>query len=182
MMDIQLKDYQLDCLEKVTSKISDGAKHLSVVMTAGFGQKTTSLFLANRLYSEEQTMIAMVFKYKAALMQTKSDAEKIGIDSVEFFSVNEFLSNETDYQYVILHDLSTYERKQIQEYIESKDSITISFSAPGQEVVGENVNPAMNQRLMAYMERLSPVVCVYVTNEVLDIRDAKYAGKLKAYM
>ena len=27
------------------------------------------------------------------------------------------------------------------------------------------------------MERLSPVVCVYVTNEVLDIRDAKYAGE-----
>lgn len=180
MMDIQLRDYQLDCLEKVTSKISDGAKHLSVVMTVGLGQKITSLFLANRLHSEEQTMTAMVFRYKAALMQTKSDAEKIGIDSVEFFSVNEFLSNETDYRYVILHDLSTYERKQIQEYIESKDSITISFLAPGQEVVGKNVNPAMNQRLMAYMERLSPVVCVYVTNEVLDIRDAKYAGEAES--
>lgn len=180
MMDIQLRDYQLDCLEKVTSKISDGAKHLSVVMTVGLGLKTTSLFLANRLHSEEQTMTAMVFRYKAALMQTKSDAEKLGIDSVKFYSVNEFLSNETDYQYVILHDLSTYERKQIQEYIESKDSITISFSAPGQEVVGEKVNPAMNQRLMAYMERLSPVVCVYVTNEVLDIRDAKYAGEAES--
>lgn len=42
------------------------------------------------------------------------------------------------------------------------------------------MNPAMNQRLMAYMEKLSPVVCVYVTNEVLDIRDVKYAGETES--
>lgn len=49
MMDIQLRDYQLDCLDKVMSKINDGARHLSVVMTVGLGQKTTSLFLAKKL-------------------------------------------------------------------------------------------------------------------------------------
>lgn len=48
-MDIQLRDYQLDCLDKVMSKINDGAKHLSVVMTVGLGQKKTSLFIAKNL-------------------------------------------------------------------------------------------------------------------------------------
>ena len=177
MMDVQLRDYQVDCLEKVTSKIKDGAKHLSVVMTVGLGQKTTSLFLANRLHSEGQDKVAMVFRYKAALMQTKSDAEKLGIIPVDYYSVNEFISNDREYRYVILHDLSTYERMQIQECIGDTVSITISFSAPGQETVGENINPDMSKRLLAYMERLSPIVCVYVTNEVLDIRDAKYAGE-----
>ena len=176
-MDIQLRDYQLDCLEKVTSKISDGAKHLSVVMTVGLGQTTTSLFLANKLHSEGQDKVAMVFRYKFALMQTKSNAEKLGIVPVDYYSVNEFISNDREYRYVILHDLSTYERMQIQECIRDTASITISFFAPGQETVGENVNPDMSKRLLAYMERLSPVVCVYVTNEVLDIRDAKYAGE-----
>lgn len=180
MMDIQLRDYQLDCLDKVMSKINDGARHLSVVMTVGLGQKTTSLFLAKKLDSREHAKTAMVFRYKDALMQTKADAEKLGIESAEFFSVKEFLDNDKEYRYIVLHDLSTYDRKQIQECVQNKRSITISFSTSGQELAGDNVNPAMNQRLMAYMEKLSPVVCVYVTNEVLDIRDVKYAGETES--
>lgn len=180
MMDIQLRDYQLDCLDKVMSKINDGARHLSVVMTVGLGQKTTSLFLAKKLDSREHAKTAMVFRYKDALMQTKADAEKLGIESAKFFSVKEFLDNDKEYRYIVLHDLSTHDRKQIQECVQNKRSITISFSTPGQELAGDNVNSAMNQRLMAYMEKLSPVVCVYVTNEVLDIRDVKYAGKTES--
>ena len=113
-------------------------------------------------------------------MQTKDEAEKLGVESVGFFSVKEFLNNDKEYQYIVLHDLSTFDRKQIQECVQNKRSITISFSALGQELAGDNLNSAMNQRLMVYMEKLSPVVCVYVTNEVLDIRDAKYAGEAES--
>ena len=105
MLDIQLKDYQLECLEKVSSKISSGAKHLSVVMTTGAGQKITSLFLAKKLYSEEQVKIAMVFGYKAALMKTQADAKELGIVSVDYYSVNEYIHNESEYKYSIFHDL-----------------------------------------------------------------------------
>ena len=177
MLDIQLKDYQLECLEKVSSQISSGAKHLSVVMTTGTGQKITSLFLAKKLYSEEQVKIAMVFGYKAALMKTQADAKELGIVSVDYYSVNEYIHNESEYKYSIFHDLSTSERTQIQEYIRYKNNITISFCAPGQDLVSERVNPGFSKRMLAYAERLAPIVCVYVTNEVLDIRDVKYASK-----
>jgi hypothetical protein len=44
----------------------------------------------------------MVFRYKAALMPTKADAEKLGIESAEFFSVKEFLDNDKEYRYIVL--------------------------------------------------------------------------------
>ena len=55
-MNTQLREYQVDCLNKVMSKIKDGAKHLSVVMTVGLGQKNTSLFLANKLFTERLSL------------------------------------------------------------------------------------------------------------------------------
>ncbi len=172
-----MRDYQLRCLEQILSKIYEGAKHLSVVMTTGLGLKTMSFFLVNKLCSDSQIRIAMVFRYNAALIQAKSYAEGLGIESIDFFSVKEFSNYNTKYQYVILHDLSVYDRKQVQESINGYDSITISFFSPFQEVNGENTNAELNRRLFAYMEIIAPVVCVYVTSVVVDIRDAKYAGE-----
>lgn len=176
-MDFELKDYQLDCLEKVTAKIDSGARHLSVVMTSGLEHKITSLFIAKKLSSEGQIRIAMVFGSKDALKQTKSDAEEFEVESVDFFCVDEFIGNDGKYQYIMLHDLSVYERKQLQKHTQNIDSITISFLAPVWYVGEENINPEKRQRLLHHAEKHSLIVCVYVTNEVLDIRDARYASK-----
>lgn len=179
-MSVLLRDYQLDCLEKVTSKINEGTKRLSVVMTTGLGQKTTSLFLADKLYSEDQKNIAMVFRYKAAMMQTMSNADKLEIYSVDYYDVQGFIANAKAYQHIILHDVSAYERRQIQEYVKDSDCVIISFSSPDQENIYDQSQSKISPHLMAYMEKLSPVVCVYITNNVLDIRDAKYAGEAES--
>lgn len=34
-------------------------------------------------------------------MQTKADAEKLGIESAKFFSVKEFLDNDKEYRYIV---------------------------------------------------------------------------------
>ena len=175
-MDIELRDYQKECLDKVSEKIQAGSKHLSVVMTTGMGQKITSLFLANQLNSYSNSRVAMVFGYTASFEQTKSDATKIGIKAVDFFKVNEFLSNDIEYKYIILHDLSILDRKQIQEKVQYEECITISFSAPFAELTGKTDDQLM-KRVFAYAGYLLPIVCVYSTNNVIDIRDAKYAGE-----
>jgi hypothetical protein len=176
-MDIHLKDYQKECLEKVMEKLQTGDKYLSVVMTTGLGQKLTSLFIANELYMTEKAVIAMVFRYKAALNQTKAEAENNNIVGIDYYSIHDFLGVMNEYQYIFFHDLSVYDRSQIWNRIKGTDIKTISFSTPYQELTGEIANPSFNERIRAYAERLNPVVCVYVTNTVFDIRDAKYAGQ-----
>ena len=176
-MDVQIRDYQLDCLEKVMSKIEDGGKHLSVVMTTGLGKNATSLLLANRLNSKGQTKIAMVFPMKVLLSQAKEFAEKNGIDAVDYFSVNDFLHNKDEYQYIILYELRRVDRMQVRKHLSETDSITISFTAPVYESSEEKANMEMNQGLPNYMGGFYTIVCVYATKEVLDIRDAKYAGE-----
>ena len=172
MMDIKLTDYQLRCLKEVDYKTSNGAKHLSVVMTTGYGKTTTSFFLAKRIYSKERAKIAMVYSHILGVKYAKSNTEKLGIGSVDCYSVKDFINNKSEYQYVILDDLLPYDRRQMQECLKDTESITISFSTPGQDYVSDDGN-----RIMSYMKRLPPVVCVYVTNEVFDVRDAKYSGK-----
>ena len=149
MMDIQLRDDQRDCIEKVISKIKAGSKHLSVVMIPGLGERTTSLFLSNSLSSGEKK-VAIVFRYIGTLSQTKSDAEKYGIASTDFFTVKGFLDNKDEYEYVILHDLNTADRKQLRDRLGETDSISISFSILGQEITGEKVNPEIRKRGFAY--------------------------------
>ena len=175
-MDIVLRDYQADCLEKVITKIDDGAKHISVVMSTGLGQRTVSFFLAKRLRVDAKTKIAIVFGLKAALEQMRAETEKIGCEALDYFILDDFLGREDEYQYIILHDISTFDRKRIQDKLLGKENITISFSSPWKDLE-EKTGVKQKIHLLSYFERINPVMCVYVTNEVLDIRDAKYAGK-----
>ena len=133
-MDIVLRDYQADCLEKVITKIDDGAKHISVVMSTGLGQRTVSFFLAKRLRVDAKTKIAIVFGLKAALEQMRAETEKIGCEALDYFILDDFLGREDEYQYIILHDISTFDRKRIQDKLLGKENITISFSSPWKDL------------------------------------------------
>ncbi len=201
-MDIKLRDYQVDCIEKVFDRLSEGARHLSVVMTTGLGKNITSLLLAKQVISTKNAKIAMVFGTKTLLLQAQTTSEKLEITNIVFFSVSEFLINTTEYKYVFLYDLSAFDRRQIKECIKDKDIITISFSAPflgirdsGKKeiyVSKPGLEPVVEEMVIMpkthylkkskdygtdYYKLPSPLVCVYVTKEVIDIRDAKYAGK-----
>ena len=81
----------------------------------------------------------------------------------------------------MLHDLAVYDRKQISDAIKNNNVVTVSFFAPVQYVVEENQVSDSEQakRLMAYAERFTPIVCVYETKDILDIRDIRYAGEME---
>ena len=176
MMD-ELRDYQLDSIQNVISKINDGIKHLSVVMTAGLGQKSTAFFLANRISSEKKCNTAMIFSHHSSLEQAKTISKEQGVSLVDFFSLKEYIGNPKEYSYIILCDLSTRERILFQKEINIEDRTTISFSTLGQEVLGNDLNSQMCRRVLAYFANITPIVCVYSTKDVIDIRDAKYAGE-----
>lgn len=175
--------YQYDCLNRVTDCILKGVRHISVVSIAGAGKKTTSLFLAQKLVAKEPIKIALVFKYKAILLQARSIAEEFGDISADYYTVKDFLNCNTDYKYVFLYDLSVIERKQIKASSLIKDSITISFFDPCQETHEAIDNLNANRDFYTYIEEASPVVCVYITKKTIDIRDAKYSGETeRAYV
>ncbi len=187
-MDFKLSDYQTKCIENVTEKLNEGAKHVSVVMSVGTGRSIISLFLADKLHKENNSKVAMVYKYKVLQMQTIDRARMLGIDDLDYYSLNELIraSRNCDsddrwtiqtYDYLIFHDLAVTERVQITEKLTDFDCKTISLISLGQELMGEGVNQTIDQQLMKNAEKQTPVIGVYVTNEVLDIRDAKYAGK-----
>lgn len=187
-MDFKLSDYQTKCIENVTEKLDAGAKHVSVVMSAGTGRSITSLFLADKLQKENNSTVAMVYKYKVLQMQTIDRARMLGIEDLDYYSLNELIRaprncNSDDretlqsYDYIIFHDLAVTERVQIAEKLTGFDCKTISLISLGQELMGEVANQTLDQQLMRTAEKQTPVIGVYVTNEVLDIRDAKYAGK-----
>lgn len=176
-MKLEPFQFQYDFMEDMMSRVHNGEKRLSVVMTDGLGKKTTSLFLARKLCLEEQTNIAMVFRFRNDLSVVKSAAEELGGLMADYYSVNEFLNSDTNYRYVFLYDLSVSDRKQINDSSLIENSVSISFSSIGQEIVKKKDNPKTNTLLFEYSEKATPVICVYVTRDVLDIRDAKYAGE-----
>lgn len=178
-MGLQLRDYQIRCIENIKSKINDGAKFLSVAMVPGFEEESTSLFLAEELCKEKDAKIAMVFRHKIRLLQLQEEAKELSMEGdVSFLTVNEFVKNDNSFMYVILHDLSAFEREQVLDRVRDIETKTISFFLVGQELKEENVgNVSSAKRIMEYAKRIAPIFGVYATKEVLDIRDARYVSE-----
>lgn len=170
-MDFKLSDYQTKCIENVTEKLDAGAKHVSVVMSAGTGRSITSLFLADKLQKENNSTVAMVYKYKVLQMQTIDRARMLGIEDLDYYSLNELIRaprncNSDDretlqsYDYIIFHDLAVTERVQIAEKLTGFDCKTISLISLGQELMGEVANQTLDQQLMRTAEKQTPVISI----------------------
>ncbi|MGN0514313.1 MAG: DEAD/DEAH box helicase family protein [Lachnospiraceae bacterium] len=182
-MDIYLRSYQRECIENIFNKIESGETRISVAMTVGLGKSITSIFLADEIIKRYSESCVLVFRYRANCDQTKAEIAKLGkSDEIYCVTVNEFLHDKNQkYKYCLLHDLAVYDRKQISDAIKNNNVVTVSFFAPGQDVVEENQVSDSEQakRLMAYAERITPIVCVYETKDILDIRDIRYAGEME---
>lgn len=179
-MDVCLRAYQRECIENIFNKIESGAKRISVAMTVGLGKSITSIFLADEIIKRYSESCVLVFRYRANCDQIKAEIEKLGkSNEIYCVTVNEFLHNQnSNYKYCLLHDLAVYDRKQISDAINNSNVVTVSFFAPGQDVEGNRVADSMQtKRLLAYAERITPIVCVYETKDILDIRDIRYAGE-----
>ena len=182
-MDVYLRSYQRECIENIFNKIESGATRISVAMTVGLGKSITSIFLADEIIKRYSESCVLVFRYRVNCDQAKVEIAKLGkSDEIYCVTVNEFLHDKNKkYKYCLLHDLAVYDRKQISDAIKNNNVVTVSFFAPGQDVVEENQVSDSEQakRLMAYAERITPIVCVYETKDILDIRDIRYAGEME---
>ena len=180
-MDVCLRAYQRECIENIFNKIESGAKRISVAMTVGLGKSITSIFLADEIIKRYSENCMIVFRYRANCEQTKVEIAKLGkSNKIYCVTINEFLHDQNQkYKYCLLHDLAVYDRKQISNKIKNSNVVTVSFFEPGQEIVEKNqvVDSMQAKRLMAYAERITPVVCVYETKDLLDIRDIRYADE-----
>lgn len=180
-MDVCLRAYQRECIENIFNKIESGAKRISVAMTVGLGKSITSIFLADEIIKRYSESCMIVFRYRANCEQTKVEIAKLGkSNKIYCVTINEFLHDQNQkYKYCLLHDLAVYDRKQISNKIKNSNVVTVSFFEPGQEIVEKNqvVDSMQAKRLMAYAERIAPVVCVYETKDLLDIRDIRYADE-----
>ena len=182
-MDVYLRSYQRECIEKIFNKIESGATRISVAMTVGLGKSITSIFLADEIIKRYSESCVLIFRNRVNCDQAKVAIAKLGkSDEIYCVTVNEFLHDKNKkYKYYLLHDLAVYDRKQISDAIKNNNVVTVSFFAPVQYVVEENQVSDSEQakRLMAYAERFTPIVCVYETKDILDIRDIRYAGEME---
>ena len=182
-MDVYLRSYQRECIENIFNKIESGATRISVAMTVGLGKSITSIFLADEIIKRYSESCVLIFRYRVNCDQAKVAIAKLGkSDEIYCVTVNEFLHDKNKkYKYYLLHDLAVYDRKQISDAIKNNNVVTVSFFAPVQYVVEENQVSDSEQakRLMAYAERFTPIVCVYETKDILDIRDIRYAGEME---
>lgn len=182
-MDVYLRSYQRECIENIFNKIESGATRISVAMTVRLGKSITSIFLADEIIKRYSESCVLVFRYRVNCDQAKVEIAKLGkSDEIYCVTVNEFLHDKNKkYKYCLLHDLAVYDRKQISDAIKNNNVVTVSFFAPGQDVVEENQVSDSEQikRLMAYAERIKPIVCVYETKNIIDIRDIRYADEME---
>lgn len=182
-MDVYLRSYQRECIENIFNKIESGVTRISVAMTVGLGKSITSIFLADEIIKRYSESCVLIFRYRVNCDQAKVAIAKLGkSDEIYCVTVNEFLHDKNKkYKYYLLHDLAVYDRKQISDAIKNNNVVTVSFFAPVQYVVEENQVSDSEQakRLMAYAERFTPIVCVYETKDILDIRDIRYAGEME---
>ena len=181
-MDICLETYQRECIEDIFNKIESGAKRISVAMTVDLAKNKMPIFLADEIIKRYSESCVLVFHYRTNCDQINAEIEKIGkLNDVYCVTVNEFLHNQNlNYKYCLLYDLTVYDRKQIADAINNSNLVTVSFFALGQDIEENKVvDSAQAKRLMAYKKRVQPVVCVYETKNILDIRDIRYAGKIE---
>ncbi len=177
MGELELRDYQKECIETVFNRINGEEKHISVVMPVGYGRTIVSLLIAKKLIEENVHKIALIFRTKAEAHQAKVRAEEIGIyEGLSFYTVLSLPSDLSAFQYVFIYGASVFDRKQVMEVIKNSNVRTLSFSSLGQEISSGNLSNQGNRRL-EYTELIPSVIGVYSTKDVLDIRDAKYAGK-----
>lgn len=181
-MDRCLETYQRECIEDIFNKIESGAKRISVAMTVDLAKNKMLIFLADEIIKRYSESCVLVFRYRTNCNQINDEIEKIGkLNDVYCVTVNEFLHNQNlNYKYCLLYDLTVYDRKQIVDAINKSNLVTVSFFALGHDIEENKVvDSAQAKRLMLYQKRVQPVVCVYETKNILDIRDIRYAGKIE---
>lgn len=178
-MDIVLREHQEKCIHDILNKIESGAKRLSVAMTLGTGRIITSIFLANELVQKYNTSCILVFKNKLNCLQARDQLLKLEMEhKITCITISEYLNKDFDiYKVIIFHDLMVYDRKQITDLKSLDETVTISFFNLIQDIKENNPGISnQSKRLMEYCNRLTPVVCVYETQNLLDMRDTRYAN------
>ncbi len=179
-MDMCVKPYQPEYIRKIIDKIDSGAQRISVAMAGGSGDSKMAVQLADEIVKRYSGGCVVVFRHRENCVQTQAEIDELGkTDEICCVTVDEFLHNQNQkYKYCLFYDLTVYERKQIFDVINKNSVVTVSFFAPGQNLIEKNQANVSEQvkRLMAYAERIIPVVCVYETKDVLDIRDIRFAG------
>ncbi len=183
-MKIVPRHYQAACVQWVEKKLDAGERYLSVAMSVGTGKTATSLILADRLSARrtavaEKVKIAMVFRQRMAREQAEDTALKLGVENIDFHNVRRFIESTEEYKFVILHDLGAAERRQVQSRLTGTETRAISFFSIGQEIsygsAARQTSPMIDK--IQSEAGADPVVCAYATKEVLDVRDARYAGR-----
>ena len=71
-MPVNLKDYQIQCLDSIEDKVNKGAHRLSVIIPAGMGGGYLAMALAERLEHDNENRVAVVFRYTKDLLMWKS--------------------------------------------------------------------------------------------------------------
>ncbi len=172
-----LTQYQVVSIEGIHNQLKKGTKYLSVAMTPGLGKKIIALFLLNKLI-DENGRIAMVFGYKQTCDYVKKLAQDNGIisENVRFFTARHFLNETEDFQYIILYHFDDiYERKMLFEQIKNRETKVISFFDISDYLENKGYSYGLKDQKKSLDIQLPSLIKVYGTNNVLDVRDAKYA-------
>lgn len=169
-MQVNLRDYQTQCLDSIEDKVKNRAQHLSVIIPVGMGGGFLAMALAERLESDYENRVGVVFRYTKDLLMWKSE-NRFLVNKDNFLSFVTWERSNKDFKYLIfLADLPRYERLVASKKLSGKDSVTFSFSSSLPSSLSEGEIVYDN----CFGTASHDFAGVFVTNEALDVHDVKY--------
>lgn len=170
-MQVNLKDYQIQCLDSIEDKVNKGAHRLSVIIPAGMGGGYLAMALAERLEHDNENRVAVVFRYTKDLLMWKSKNDFL-VNKDNFLSFERWERSDENFKYLIfLRDLPLDKRLAASKKLNGTDSVTFSFSSSlplslsDREIVYESCFRTASHDLAGG---------VFVTSKALDVHDIKY--------
>lgn len=129
-MQVNLRDYQTQCLDSIEDKVKNRAQHLSVIIPVGMGGGFLAMALAERLESDYENRVGVVFRYTKDLLMWKSE-NRFLVNKDNFLSFVTWERSNKDFKYLIfLADLPRYERLVASKKLSGKDSVTFFSPRP----------------------------------------------------
>lgn len=158
-MPVNLRDYQIQCLDSIEDKVNKGAQRLSVIIPVGMGSGYLAMALAERLEHDNENRVAVVFRNTEYLLMWK-DKNDFLVNKDNFFSFERWERSDKDFKYLIfLKDLPLDKRLAASKKLNGTDSVTFSFSSSPLSLSDASHDFAGG---------------VFVTNKALDLHDIKY--------
>lgn len=175
MENIILTDNQRQCVDHLAREIGTGTKHLSVVVSIGYGKGVISIYLTRSLITLGFEKIMVVYDRKT--VNGLHDAYHCNASKkIDCLTFQDFIEKDSlaGYEVYIFHNLTKKSRKYISEHLSELSGATVSFFDPGQEKVNKEERKLLPPPVLNN-SRAVPIACVYNTNELFDIRDISEA-------